>query len=50
MENEIWKDIVGFEEYYQINNTGDVIAKEYGVSRVTISDVIKRRSWDYDNM
>jgi len=28
MENEIWKDIVGFEEYYQINNTGDVIAKE----------------------
>lgn len=29
-ENEVWKDVVGFEEYFQVSNFGSVFSKRTG--------------------
>ena len=29
IENEIWKDIPGYEEYYEVSNTGLIRRKAY---------------------
>ena len=40
-----WKDIPGWEEYYEINNYGEVRNKKS--SHILVGDIIKTKSLDF---
>ena len=54
MTQEIWKDILGYEDYYQISNLGNVrkkgrsvFKKEGGFLRYEKPKILKQNKWRY---
>lgn len=43
MQEEIWKDVVGYEQYYMVSNTNKLRSKKTG--RVLLPHVGKRKYW-----
>lgn len=45
MDNEIWKDINGYEGIYQVSNFGNI--KRLMVCQQTISDIKNNKTWKH---
>ena len=43
-ENEIWKDVVGFEGLYQVSNFGNVRSVTRFITRVTEKRTLRKES------